>query len=388
VATINGTNGDDTLDGTQVADTLNGRGGNDVLNGRGGDDRLNGGAGDDTMVGGAGYDRYFVQSRGDVVSEGTDGGVDTVIVNVPGQDAYFLPENVENAAVTGFFRIVGNDLDNELRVGKGGVVVQGMGGNDVLVGDAHKQSFSFAPDQYAVGYDVVDGGGGEDILSVGGSSSVIIDFQDGVAVGHTALGQWSVQFTNIRMALAGTGDDLLIADDSGLTFNGMAGNDTLRGGGGADRLLGDIGNDTVTGGGGKDYVSGSRGVDHLDGGGGNDVLAWWGGEDARVNGGSGTDTLEQGPFYAPDIDLTAVPDRVIRNIEQIDMRGAGGGTVTLGERDLLAISSTTDRLKIFGEAGDTVDVVGHFSFRGSSGGFDRYKVGAGTLIVDSDITVV
>src|SRR3954470_6181091 len=48
MATINGTNGGDSLYGTASADVINGLNGNDTLKGFGGADRLDGGAGIDT----------------------------------------------------------------------------------------------------------------------------------------------------------------------------------------------------------------------------------------------------------------------------------------------------------------------------------------------------
>ena len=60
MATINGTNDNNTLTGTASADTINGLGGDDTIDGLGGDDTLSGGAGADVFVfqasGGNGFD--------------------------------------------------------------------------------------------------------------------------------------------------------------------------------------------------------------------------------------------------------------------------------------------------------------------------------------------
>ena len=60
MATINGTNDNNTLTGTAGADTINGLGGDDTIDGLGGDDTLSGGAGADIFVfqasGGNGFD--------------------------------------------------------------------------------------------------------------------------------------------------------------------------------------------------------------------------------------------------------------------------------------------------------------------------------------------
>lgn len=64
VATITGTELDDTLIGTPGPDVINGLGGDDEIFGRGGNDRMCGGAGNDTLIGARGADRM-------------DGGEDT-----------------------------------------------------------------------------------------------------------------------------------------------------------------------------------------------------------------------------------------------------------------------------------------------------------------------
>jgi Ca2+-binding RTX toxin-like protein len=52
----------------------------------------------------------------------------------------------------------------------------------------------------------------------------------------------------------------------------MAGNDTLNGGSGADKIWGGSGNDNLSGGNGADVLVGGFGADRMDGGAGNDVL--------------------------------------------------------------------------------------------------------------------
>ena len=67
-ATINGTNGNDTLRGTAKADVINGKAGSDTLYGGAGNDRLNGGAGKDKVFCGTGIDRVSAD-RLDVVAK-------------------------------------------------------------------------------------------------------------------------------------------------------------------------------------------------------------------------------------------------------------------------------------------------------------------------------
>src|SRR6266446_1812719 len=64
MATLNGTEGNDTLIGTADADTINGLGGNDFLAGDGGNDWIESGAGNDTVSGGAGQDSIVFREYG------------------------------------------------------------------------------------------------------------------------------------------------------------------------------------------------------------------------------------------------------------------------------------------------------------------------------------
>ncbi|GBG02251.1 hypothetical protein AZSI13_15780, partial [Azospira sp. I13] len=132
--------------GNKMANRITGDGGNDLLDG---------GQGADTMIGGAGNDIYVVDNAGDVVTEGADGGIDTLRSKL---NAYGLSErqiNVENLefAGTGKFVGSGNSGNNQITGGSADDIVKGGGGNDRLVG--------------LEGKDVLDGGAGDDIL-VGG----------------------------------------------------------------------------------------------------------------------------------------------------------------------------------------------------------------------------
>jgi len=67
---------------------------------------LDGGAGADTMIGGQGNDTYFVDDAGDVITEKTDEGTDTVQSSI----SYTLSDNVENLALTGDLAINGTAM--------------------------------------------------------------------------------------------------------------------------------------------------------------------------------------------------------------------------------------------------------------------------------------
>jgi Ca2+-binding RTX toxin-like protein len=408
MATIKGTSGDDTLTGGSGADVMIGLAGNDVLRGMAGNNRLDGGAGDDTMSGGAGRDLYRVQSFGDVVIEAAGGGLDSIIATGTGSNTWRLAANVENLVVRDSFQAYGNELDNVIRsdsrAGKT-VNIDGRAGNDTLIGGNGNEWFNIS-DLQSVGRDVINGKGGDNKLSLFGGTehTSVIDFTNGTASGQWTHGRWTVSFSNIDWAAGGTGEDLLIADDAGRRMFGMAGEDTLRGGWGRDYLGGDPGNDILVGSTGNDTLSGGQGSDTLVGGdgsdslaggtesdylrgdGGNDVLQW-DPLDRSVSGGAGTDVLKVFLTQHTNIDLTAVADSVITSIERIDMRGPEmfNGKLTLNKSDVLAMSSTS-ALIVFGDAGDSVDIVSPFIYRGQTGQFHKYEMGSATLFVHENIT--
>jgi hypothetical protein len=174
------------------------------------------------------------------------------------------------------------------------------------------------------------------------------------------------------------GNDLLNGTASGDEIRGFGGSDTLNGGGGGDTLLG---------GAGKDVLNGGGGADTLIGGGGNDTLVF-DASDTSVNGGAGTDALRiNGAGVA--VDLTAIPNAVIQDIEVIQLTGSGNNSLTLSAADLLALSSTSNILRVNGNAGDAVSATGTWTFVGSivigAQTYAEYTSGAGLLRVDTDI---
>ncbi len=135
--TLTGTDADDVLSGFDGNDTLNGGAGNDELIGGNGNDSLDGGVGADTMRGGSGSDAYLVRDAGDLVIETdadrTTGGYDSVLLYTLN---YRLPENVEflqvaTSSLNGpAITVTGNALDNMLVLGRSLNIVDGGAGTD------------------------------------------------------------------------------------------------------------------------------------------------------------------------------------------------------------------------------------------------------------------
>lgn len=158
---------------------------------------------------------------------------------------------------------------------------------------------------------------------------------------------------------------------------------------GADTLTGSNAADIIKGYGGNDRITGKGGNDKVDGGTGNDTITWGAGD--AVNGAAGNDRLK----LAIDLDLTSLPNTRIKNIETIDMRGGGaaGDDLTLSLTDVLALSASTNTLKILGDANDRINIdTPDLGTPTRQGSFDRYTFstpgGTAVLLIESDINNV
>ena len=139
--------------------------------------------------------------------------------------------------------------------------------------------------------------------------------------------------------------------------------------GGAETQVGTDAADTLTanqGAAAVDVLIGGRGNDILVSDGGPDVLRGGAGDDIlavsdvnfhstrRLVGGSGTDTLRlDGRGYA--LDLTAVADNRIVDVEKIDITGTGGNTLTLNAADVLNVSSHSNTVVVLRSDNDIVN---------------------------------
>lgn len=243
-----GGTGNDNLRGMGGIDLLYGEEGNDILEGGEGNDNLNGGTGNDTMRGGTGNDFYHVDSVGDVVTEETDAGNDTVLSSID----YDLRSivNVENLTLLEGTAIngTGNDFNNRLI---------GNSNNNVLIGGAGSDYIDGG-----TGIDTLIGGIGDDSYFVDNANDVVTEFAgegtDTVTSSASAyqLGDNLENLTLSGTAVSGTGNSLdnrVVGNDGDNLLFGLAGNDFL---------LGNAGNDTLTGGAGQDKLRGGGvGVD-------------------------------------------------------------------------------------------------------------------------------
>ena len=316
---ITGTSGSDVLVGTANHDRLAGLAGDDQLTGLAGHDVLDGGPGSDQLVGGPGNETYVVGDAGDVVTELTNEGIDTIQSSI----TRTLEADVENLTLTGTAAIngTGNALDNVLRgnsaanvltgglgddtyvVGAGDIVVELMGEgadtvqadgtftladnleNLVLTGSASLIGIGNSLDnvlQANGSISVLAGGDGNDTYMIGpnGDDDILVETVTGgidtviASKGYRLPGhienlvlmdspipdtEWVHGSLVIDPNVSGIG----IGNDLNNTLRGSRTANVLDGGAGADTLIGSLGDDTyvVDNGGDQVVEQANEGID-------------------------------------------------------------------------------------------------------------------------------
>lgn len=344
--------GDNTTGATDdgTANVLYGDFEDDLLIGLGGDDTLDGGSGADIMTGGAGDDIYMVDDDRDVIIEEADGGVDTALAWA----SYTLPEHVENLVLMGSNDLngTGNESNNMLQGNDGANVLDGAGGVDIFAGGMGNDTY------------IVDNPGDQVMELANSGIDTVIS-----SVSYDLMQAWHVE----NLELTGEG---AIKGSGNWLANRITGN------GAANLLEGKRGNDTLSGGGGADT---------LDGGDGDDVLVW-DAADASVDGGAGTDTLLL-DGSGVTLDLTLFSGSVIKGMEVIDL-GEGANTLRLGVADVLALSPTTDTLRVDGGPSYQFDLVDapDWTYHGIGlqigyAEYGRYTNGMATLFLQEHVQI-
>ena len=399
-STINGTAGDDTLVGTGGDDVINGLGGNDSLEGEpsptgiddpagddslsGGDgndllrggpgsDTLDGGAGNDTLDGvadfgigeyeetadtlrgGLGNDSYHIDREDDVLEDA--GGIDTVQANDmdwtlgAGFENLVLDNGISEAPSTG----IGNGLDNRMEITYAGGRLEGLGGDDTLIGAGNEgqrsELFGGDGDDRIFGgldFDFIGGDAGNDTLTGGeagdrffftdapgaANADLITDFDSGAdsivldGTAHANLGAsgdfaaGDARFAaNTSGAAQDASDRVIFETDTGQLWYDADGTgagarqliatlqdvgtfaatdiEVINGAPPGNVINGTEGDDTLVGTPADDTINGLGGDDFIDGGGaGNDLLDGGAGNDeidsvgeSTVIGGTGNDTI-------------------------------------------------------------------------------------------------
>jgi Ca2+-binding RTX toxin-like protein len=243
MATINGTNGGDSLYGTASADVIKGGGGNDFLDGGNGNDilvssiwdasTLDGGAGDDTFKG-SGASDVLIGGSGSDTADFSHMSFVTITLGDPipywagSEDPHAQFISIEN--------------------------LTGAAGQDVLVGNGESNIL-----RGLAGQDNLIGGGGADIMYGGTDSDhYYVDNAGDVVREYVGEGTFDVVWTNTSYTLtAGSEIEQFNVEDHNSTtainltgnefnniINGNEGDNVINGGAGADSMNGWGGNDT------------------------------------------------------------------------------------------------------------------------------------------------
>jgi Ca2+-binding RTX toxin-like protein len=391
-----------TLTGTADIDAT-GNAANNVLTGNAGNNLLDGGAGDDTMIGGAGDDTYVVDAAGDVVTEGTNAGTDTVLSSI----SYTLGSNVENLTLTGSDDInaTGNTLANTLTGNSGANVLSGGTGDDTMIGGAGDDTYVVN----AAGDTVVEAFN-EDTDTVQSSVSYTLSAN---VENLTLTGTSGINATGNEL------DNILTGNTGSNILSGGAGNDTMIGGVGNDTYVvdavGDVvtelsgqGTDTVqssisyvlganlenltltgtdnidaTGNAANNTLTGNAGNNVLDGGAGSDTMAGGAGDDTYVVD-SVSDTVTEGTNAGIDTVMSALSYTLGSNVENLTLTGTGdlnatGNTLDntlVGNSGNNTLSGGTGNDAMSGGAGDDiyiVDAAGDTVTEGSNQGTDTVQ---------------
>lgn len=247
---LQGLSGNDTLIGLDGDDNLRGGEGDDVLDGGTWYDYLDGGAGADLMIGGTGYDTYYVDNVGDnIVEDDVSGDIDTVylslasdyVVDANVERLYRNTWNVDVGVSHGNYRTTGNASHNYLYGNLGSDTLEGLGGDDTLLGGFE--------DGVA---DYLYGGSGNDIYYEVSVGDVVIELDEPGTDLVRVYGSFAYTLTPYvengqRLhggSLTGNGlNNVLTGSAYNDTLEGLSGNDTLNGYGGIDALKGGAGDD-------------------------------------------------------------------------------------------------------------------------------------------------
>lgn len=335
--------GNDATAGTAYADEMWGYAGADALFGRDGDDIFVGGSGGDTIDGGIGTDTVsFV------------GALSGVTVYLPGLfgPGTGVAGDALGDSYTSIEAFVGTQFNDVF-------VAQNQNVTETMIGGGGDDTF------YAMIWDSVDGGAGNDTVFVWGSGGVNFNLQNmfvetawgGLGFDNlngasanwnlTLIGQGSadtltggvgndfVYFRSGDVITGGAGSDWAVASlsSTGVNLNlasrgfeaawGSIQADTLTAGSSTSVVMvGDGGNDTITGGSGADWIYGLGDNDSLIGGSGNDNLVGGLGADRFVfnAAGFGQDTIWD---FASGVDQIRLTGSGVSAFNQLTVTAVG-----------------------------------------------------------------
>jgi Ca2+-binding RTX toxin-like protein len=293
-----------TLDGDDV---VRGGSGGDAIRTAGGNDHIFADNGDHGY-GGAGDDLYTLTNIS-FAHELADEGIDTIHFNDEPFGVFKLPDNIENLFATkaSFFstghQLRGNTLDNIISGNEDNDIIDAQdGGADSLFGHDGNDQFRFAA-AFGPG-DTVDGGAGNDSVSLVGTYDVVLTGVSLTSVETLILGagfNYRLVTTDALLAAGNvlTIDATALGAAHRLTFDGRAETDA------AFNIVSGFGDDLLYGGAGNDMLAGGAGNDLFFGGAGNDTYI------AHQEG----DVIAEAVGEGNDIAFTSISYRLAAGIE-------------------------------------------------------------------------
>ncbi len=306
------------LDGTF---NLIGGAGQDDLRGGGGNDVIDGGANADTMIGGPGNDIYVVDNYGDVVTELSGGGVDTVQSSI----TYTLPLYLENLTLTG------SDPINGTGNADGNTIIGNSADNTIIAGN---------------GNDTIDGGAGADIMYGGkNNDTFFVDNPGDVIHENNGQGVDTVD-SSIDYTLHAFLENLTLIGTDPISGTGNADGNTLIGNSASNFLAADIGNDTIDGGGGADIMYGGKGNDLY--------IVDNPGDEVHESSGQGIDTVQSSISYTL---LFQVENLMLSGSTNIDGTGNNLNNTLYGNTGDNTLDGGTGADFMFGGKGNDTFVV-------------------------------
>ncbi len=344
---------------------------NDSLTGSTANDTLIGGNGNDSLDGGNGIDRvsYADASAGITVSlaiataQNTGGaGTDTLanFEQVEGSafdDSLTGSAGIDLVSYAGARGAVTVSLATSSAQNTGGAGTDTLSGFEQLEGSAFNDSLTGS-----TANNTMIGGAGNDTMAGGaGDDTYVVDSTADAVVESSNAGIDSVQ-SAATFTLSANVENLLLTGTANVDGTGNA----L-----ANIIIGNSGNNVLTGG----------AADTLDGGAGDDVLHVAGVDFASVTGGAGNDTLVL-DGASLTLDLTLDAGGRVNTIEAVDLTGSGRNGLVVSAAAVLAMSDTTDTLRVEGNTGDRVTPTDTGWVQGTSaGGYTTFSNGLATLQV-------
>ncbi|MEP3438268.1 MAG: calcium-binding protein, partial [Hoeflea sp.] len=273
-----------------------------------------------------------------------------------------------------FTRIIGDNSAEIITGTTQNDIIDTGGGNDIVYaegGSADIVTTGSGNDQVFISAlgDTVDTGDDDDTIHVatfsltaahsidGGNGIDTLNF--GTVANHysvnLATGSWTrindtanvAALFRIENMIAGSGNDILVGSTVANVITGGDGNDFIDGGGGNDTLAGGDGADTLEGGDGNDLLFGGTGADQLIGGAGDDKL-YVVGNDSLLRGDAGHDQVIVLDTGGVNITIGSGVENVSGNSGN-DVINAGGTTTAIiigggGGVDTLTGGSVADTL--------------------------------------------